>query len=498
MRYTVVSDLSGTQSGTGGVCVASVCEEKRGHVIDLEYRDIRDGLPRKTWEIGRRIETKYLVIHFNGPKVAAARQRGTGVLEQLKIDCDWQMAPGWSGVASGADGLQYHAVIDQDGIIYQTRDWDAMLWHCGHRDGNEKGISIHLLVGVDEKTEVFQPMSDAMKDSLVALMRSFRDAYGISRDRVVGHKELGTTAYCPGEPAMTIIRARRAGSDVPDLHETPLPTSLAVYRVPLGLRATVRQGPGRSFPVAGDMYARHQDKWVWVDSVHTDANGEEIAGSSTWAHMAYIPNQQPDLGFIHMSALRLVQEAETGEPDQGIPDACLILETDTRAPDVHLLSRLNASSSHLSETKKADIVQAYGYCGRVFGISNWLAFHQAALETGWFSSRRFLDQNNVAGIGATNDGALGEAFASIEQAVFVQFLHLYHYACREDASAFLKAAEDINPRLGALTKTHGRGSAPRWVDLHQKWAVVPAGQPVPGPLDPNAYGMKILRMARRD
>jgi hypothetical protein len=111
----------------------------------MNIKDIRNQLPLNLlWEgktIGTRDVTRFITIHYNGPEVPGHRQSGEGLMEQLQIDLRWQTQPGWSSVPIGADGLQYHFIIGADGEVYQTRDENAMLWHCGNKTGNDESPS---------------------------------------------------------------------------------------------------------------------------------------------------------------------------------------------------------------------------------------------------------------------------------------------------------------------------------------------------------------------
>jgi hypothetical protein len=473
-------------------------------IDDIITHDVTDQLPQKNWVAGWRPRTTALVLHFNGPPVHEARQAGDGLIEQLKADCAWQMRAGWAGVPSGADGLQYHYVVGQDGQIWRTRHPNAWLWHCSHRVYNPQGVAIHMPVGYNEATGVYQNVSDELLASLHKIIDALQKAYSIPKERVIGHVELGTTAYCPGGPLLTWLRDYRAGKSkkpvAPVIDHPPLP-SIQTYKIKRGQRSTIRQGPARSYPVVREVKGREPDaecpdRYVYVDAIKYDDQGMTIDGGKRWMHMAYVPDQQYDEGFIHETGLELVSEKELPPvDDQGIPAAVQIIGGPFMADDA-LIRWLDTERAHIPTGKRQSLARAYNYCSRLFGISNWLALHQADKETGGFTSERFVSYNNVAGIGATNDGARGAVFKTIEQAVFVQFLHLYHYAVREDPDQFFLALADANPRLEPLLAVHGRGAAPRWLDLHQKWAVVPKNQPVPDALDPVAYGMNIIKRAR--
>jgi hypothetical protein len=82
----------------------------------------------------------------------------------------------------------------------------------------------------------------------------------------------------------------------------PQPTvvpSLRRFRIVDYKKANVRQGPGRNFPVAGTLKVNDV---VFVDTVD---DGESIGDEQRWVHMARVPSEQADLGFIHWS---LVEE----------------------------------------------------------------------------------------------------------------------------------------------------------------------------------------------
>jgi hypothetical protein len=473
-------------------------------LADLPIRNIITQLPRAGWTIGwRRLsDISYIVAHFNGPPVATNRLAMPGLMEQLRIDVGWQMQKGWAGVPSGADGLQYHYVIGANGEILQTRELTSSLWHCGHSKANPKGIAIHVPIGLNEKTMQYQQPTGEQKQSMLTLIHTLCQEFNIPRQKVLGHVELGTTAYCPGTPLMEAVKQYRSSGgfikQTPVVEHPPLKT-MQRYAVKQGIRATIRTGPSRHYDVVRNIKpgTTENPRIIVVDVIKYDESGETIQGEKRWVHMAYVPDQQWNEGFIHMSALELTEDRqeEPDEDDMGILDSADIIGGPF-LPDQTVATWLQTKRSLPSEQATA-LAAAYGCCGRLFGISNWIALHQADKETGGFQSERFKTYNNVAGIGATNDGARGEAFDTIEEAVFVQCLHLYHYADREDDTSFLLAIADANPRLGPLLQSHGRGSAPKWVDLHQKWAVVDAGQPVPAPGDDLAYGMNILNRARR-
>jgi hypothetical protein len=253
-------------------------------------------LNRGDWLIGRRARTTAQTLHWNGPAVPVHRQRGAGVMEQLRIDVEWQTRPGWAGTPRGADGLQYHTVIDADGVIYRCRDEDATLWHCGHATGNAESLSLHLLLGRG------QAPTEAQWRAAVWVMDDWRRRYTIPIARSFGHMEW-TPSECPGPDVMRLLRAYRGAEAQPPAPSVPPGMRRFVVSLPAESRATVRQGPSRAYPIAGHLRPGHV---IIVDAVLADERGEVINGQRAWAHMARVPDQQPDLGFVHLSALREV------------------------------------------------------------------------------------------------------------------------------------------------------------------------------------------------
>jgi len=101
-----------------------------------------------------------------------------------------------------------------------------------------------------------------------------------------------------------------------------------------------------------------------------------------------------------------------------------------------------------------------------YGIRGDVAFCQSILETGWFKyvgSAVTEDQHNYAGLGVTSNGVKGLSFGSVSAGVEAQLQHLYAYATKADLP---EGTTLLDPRF----KLVARGSAPRWVDLNQKWS----------------------------
>lgn len=117
--------------------------------------------------------------------------------------------------------------------------------------------------------------------------------------------------------------------------------------------------------------------------------------------------------------------------------------------------------------------------GAIEGIRGDIAFCQSIKETGWFrfGGQVLPEQNNFAGIGATNNSPVGKGawFKTARDGVRAQIQHLKAYANDE---ALVNPC--IDPRFGLVT----RGAADnQWTGLNGRWAV-------PG----DGYGESILAL----
>jgi N-acetylmuramoyl-L-alanine amidase len=116
--------------------------------------------------------------------------------------------------------------------------------------------------------------------------------------------------------------------------------------------------------------------------------------------------------------------------------------------------------------------------GNIEGVRGDIAFMQSLHETGHFryGGQVLPEQNNFAGIGATNNSPVGKGawFDTPQLGVRAQLQHLKAYASKEPLKQ-----ECVDPRFGLVT----RGISPNWEDLNGRWAV-------PGP----TYGQSILKL----
>lgn len=117
-----------------------------------------------------------------------------------------------------------------------------------------------------------------------------------------------------------------------------------------------------------------------------------------------------------------------------------------------------------------DLAQDFLDIGVRYGVRGDIAFCQSIHETGaWrFGGQVLPEQNNFAGLGATNGGPRGASFATPQLGIEAQIQHLYLYATTETLPTGVNL---VDPRWDAAVSKWGRGVAPNVEDLAGKWAV---------------------------
>lgn len=130
------------------------------------------------------------------------------------------------------------------------------------------------------------------------------------------------------------------------------------------------------------------------------------------------------------------------------------------------MQKLYKSTPRLDE-----ILDAYVVYGRLTRIGSLMPFAQAIHETGWFTSRRWVENFNPAGIGATNDGAEGNKWKNPAEGIIAQYAHLLAYAVNPEAYTHQQQVlARLSPRYSILENRKMLGVAPRWIDLNGRWA----------------------------
>lgn len=136
----------------------------------------------------------------------------------------------------------------------------------------------------------------------------------------------------------------------------------------------------------------------------------------------------------------------------------------------NLKAALTQNNKILNSEQLDRIILSYVTMGEVTSLGNLMPFAQAVHETGWFTSRRWLENYNPAGIGATNDGAEGGKWGNPEAGIFAQYAHLLAYTVKPSDPGRLQYFAKCSPRYATLVRLNLLGIATRWVDLNGRWA----------------------------
>jgi N-acetylmuramoyl-L-alanine amidase len=200
-------------------------------------------------------------------------------------------------------GSSYHDLIGRDGVCYRYLDPDRYVaWHAGVKtkiwvDGHEytggEVNAFFLGIELDGKCDG-TPATDAQLSTMTMLLNQYGDRYGFTRDSA--HLIMHSTAVAPIDPSYrsdarcTTIADLVTGCQAPPL---TLATYERRYRVRYN-RSVVRQGPARSFPIAGYLNAGHE---FWADSLKF---GERIEGDDRWIHAS------SGAGFISATAVEQI------------------------------------------------------------------------------------------------------------------------------------------------------------------------------------------------
>lgn len=420
-----------------------------------QIRDIRNQLPRANWSIGSQPNKTSVTWHYNGPPVAAHRLSGNGVIGQLHIDCGWQMRPGWAGVPTGADGLQYHYAIGGDGVVYRTRDDDAVLWHCAHEVGNAQSISVHVPIGGDQR-----PTAEQIA-SLYWLTDLLIDRYGMdNRDSARGHHEWSRSA-CPGPHLKRLLRQYREEPRTewlrpPQTYETLRSTD--VYQSP--------DGGGVAMTLLRSMQV-------------------EIGALVPGRYRAWISN---GTGFVDLTDLEHV-EPIPDTPVRPVPytihSQIIAMPVVTRQQVVDRIVQRN-NGEYTRRDIERYIVPAYFQACQAADVDPLIAIAQMCHETdylsSWWAAR---PRRNPAGIGVTGEPGKGLSFPTwARHAIPAHVGRLVAYAVDPD---------DYTPEQASLVQitlsyralpSRFWGSAPTINGLTGTWAT-----------DPD-YAAKLVRVAR--
>ena len=134
------------------------------------------------------------------------------------------------------------------------------------------------------------------------------------------------------------------------------------------------------------------------------------------------------------------------------------------------LAYLARGNPALPAADASDIVAAYWAVGLEVGIDPAAALAQSCHETNGyrFGGQVGAAQHNVAGIGATNDGAAGLAWPTWAAGIRAHYAHLLAW-CGD-------ARGNTDPRWSLVRQAaKAKGNARTWADLGGRWAVPGVG-----------------------
>lgn len=172
-------------------------------------------------------------------------------------------------------------------------------------------------------------------------------------------------------------------------------------------------------------------------------------------------------GSVSTSSATVIETLEMRTPITGQPEA---------AAETLAALLLSKNANPAITCSALELARLFIEEGATENIRGDIAFCQSIHETGWFrfGNQVTPEQNNYAGIGATNGGADGACFDSPRTGVRAQIQHLKAYATKEPLKNSC-----VDPRFSLVS----RGCAPNWEDLNGRWAV-------PGP----TYGQSIVKL----
>jgi|GEM_PF-418191 len=150
-----------------------------------------DVQPRSAW--GAKPATKpyepmlpdRITVHHTESGQPMSRE--AAISELQAIQSFHQQGRGWIDIG-------YHFIIDGSGRIWEGRPFTVVGAHVKDKNDGNVGIS---LMGDFHKPKYEKPTA-AQFDSLIALARWLSAAYGISTDRILGHRDQEPTD-CPGD-----------------------------------------------------------------------------------------------------------------------------------------------------------------------------------------------------------------------------------------------------------------------------------------------------------
>lgn len=150
----------------------------------MKIIDIADELPRhktKQYRTRKASQIRQIIIHHSATKPNSIDgRRDAQAFAEHHIS-----VRGWPGIG-------YDYVIGLDGTVWKTNRNDAVNYHAGNANALSLGICLAGTFNV-------QSPPPAQWQAAVNLTQQLMAAYGISAERVLGHREVpGANTDCPG------------------------------------------------------------------------------------------------------------------------------------------------------------------------------------------------------------------------------------------------------------------------------------------------------------
>jgi hypothetical protein len=154
-----------------------------------------------------------------------------------------------------------------------------------------------------------------------------------------------------------------------------------------------------------------------------------------------------------------------------LPKYSLAIMARGKADKDRMSRYLRHNNSKISKQKADYFASTYIAECAIEGVNHDIAFTQMCHETNFlrFGGQVKPNQNNFAGLGATDNGANGASFPTIKIGVRAQVQHLKAYA----STASLNR-DRVDPRFENVVKAGYCGSVKVLDNLTGKWATDPA------------------------
>ncbi len=135
-----------------------------------------------------------IVVHYNGGPVPAevSDREWIDRVVTWHLQRDWRANPTAGGAPIRGDGVMYHLAVGRAGEVFQLRDLNDVLWHCGSWPENRTHLAVFVILGGNQRAT--PPQLSALEDIVNEWVAS---ASQRERRNVIGHQEVDWTA-CPG------------------------------------------------------------------------------------------------------------------------------------------------------------------------------------------------------------------------------------------------------------------------------------------------------------